>query len=203
MTRKALRVGFDFDGVVAYNPLRVLRRPVMSLKQLIFPSSELTFPIPRQKTFRFLWELAHETSFFPAYGFSELKKLLEDKKIEGYILTGRFSFLEDNLRRWLIKHDAVGLFSGIHVNNEFEQPHHFKEQMLKKLKLDYYVEDNWDIVSYLEARFQKQDVGLGKNKEVNTEIHWIYNLLDRNKEYPFKHPHIKGFIDYLKSSAKL
>ncbi|MCR4264404.1 MAG: hypothetical protein NUV98_06840 [Candidatus Roizmanbacteria bacterium] len=189
MTRKVLRIGFDFDGVIAYNPLRVLRRPAMGMKQFFFPSSELTFPIPRQKTFRFLWELAHETSFFPSYGFAELKRLLRGKKIEAYILTGRFSFLEDNLRRWLVKWNADNMFTGIYVNKEFEQPHHFKEQMLKKLKLDYYVEDNLDIVTYLLTSKQ-----IKANRKNTTEIHWIYNFLDRNVQYPFKHPHLKGFL---------
>lgn len=198
MTRKILRVGFDFDGVIAYNPLRVLRRPVMSLKQWISPSSELSFPIPREKTFRFLWELAHETSFFPGYGFSELKDLIREKKIEAYILTGRFSFLEDNLRRWLKKYGAEDLFTSIHVNKEFEQPHHFKEHMLKKLKLDYFVEDNWDIVQYLARSKQLQT-----NRKNGLEVHWVYNLLDRDVTYPHKHPHIKNFLSYLKKKKAI
>ncbi|MBI4137304.1 hypothetical protein HY469_04545 [Candidatus Roizmanbacteria bacterium] len=192
MTRKVLRVGFDFDGVIAYNPLRVLRRPVMSVKQLFSASSELSFPIPRKKTFRFLWELAHETSFFPAYGFSDLKELIRTRKIEAFILTGRYAFLEDNLIRWLVKYGAADLFAGIHVNKEFEQPHHFKEQMLKKLKLDFYVEDNLDIVTYLVNSKQ-----LKANTKNNTEIHWIYNFLDRGITYPHKHPHLRSFLRHI------
>ena len=217
MAIRTMRVGFDFDGVIAYNPLRVLRMPAMAIRRLIMPNHQLRFPVPKEKTWRFLWNIAHETSFFPAYGFSELRKLLEEKKIEGYIVTGRYSFLEKSLHNWLKKHGVEGLFKEIHLNKKNEQPHLFKERMLQKLNLDYFVEDNWDIVNYLHRRSQIADrrldnvnkkksiikhpasakASVGRQSSIinpTTEIHWIYNIIDRFQRYPNKHPHLKGFL---------
>ena len=187
MASKKLRIGFDFDGVIAYNPLRVLRAPVMSLRNLLRKKDDPIFPVPQTKPFRFLWALAHETSFYPSYGLSNLKKLMKEGKVEGYLVTGRYSFLESSLLKWLKKHGLESAFKGIYLNRENKQPHLFKEEMINKLKLDMFVEDNWDIVSYLSERFKKS------SKKV--DIHWIYNLLDRTKPYQKKYPHLKKFID--------
>ena len=206
-----MRVGFDFDGVIAYNPLRVLRMPAMAIRRLIMPNHQLRFPVPKEKTWRFLWNIAHETSFFPAYGFAELRKLLEEKKIEGYIVTGRYSFLEKSLHDWLKKHRVEGLFKEIRLNKKDEQPHLFKERMLQKLNLDYFVEDNWDIVNYLAHGSQqtansneqrtmnneqkKQRTANNEERIANTEVHWIYNIIDRFQPYKHKHPHLKGILE--------
>lgn len=220
MATRTLRVGFDFDGVIAYNPLRVLRAPAMAMRKFLGYNHQLRFPVPKEKTWRFLWNMAHETSFFPAYGFSELKKLLEEQRIEGYIVTGRYSFLEKSLNNWLKKHGVEGLFKEIHLNKENEQPHLFKERMLKRLNLDYFVEDNWDIVNYLNSKseirnpkqilnpnFQNLKQRKANNVERiapakgrssfrrNTEVHWVYNIIDRFQPYKHKHPHLKEFLE--------
>ena len=45
---------------------------------------------------------------------------------------------------------------------------------LQELALDYFVEDNWDVVNYL-AKEQGQ-----------TQIWWLSNFLDRQIDYPHK-----------------
>ena len=189
MASKKLRIGFDFDGVIAYNPLRVLRAPVMTVRKWFFTKEDLVFPVPQKRPFRLLWALAHETSFYPSYGLSNLKKLMEDGKIEGYLVTGRYSFLETSLSKWLKKHGLETAFKGVYLNRDNRQPHSFKEEMIKKLKLNMFVEDNWDIVTYLSQKFSKSSS--------KVDIHWIYNLLDRTKPYEKKYPHLKKFIDSL------
>jgi hypothetical protein len=188
--KKPVKVGFDFDGVVAYNPLRILRLPVMAVASLFSQkkSKEPHFPYPSHPVIKRLWEYAHQTSHFPSHGFTELKELLEGD-IEGYLITGRYSFLEDELYDWLEKRNIKHLFKQIHVNMKDEQPHLFKERMLRKLKLDYYVEDNLDIVLHLNSKSEARN-------PITTEIHWIYNIIDRfATDYPRKHPYLKAFLD--------
>lgn len=184
MATRTIKVGFDFDGVIAYNPLRILRAPFVTLRRIVTHKKDLEFPIPKTKTSRFLWTLAHKTSYFPAAGVQELKELLKKREIEGYLITGRYGFLKDDLEKWLSNHNLNGLFKEMYVNST-EQPHLFKERMVKKLGLDYYLEDNWDIVNYL------------RSKKLKPEIHWIYNIVDRFNPYPHKHPYLRKFLQEL------
>lgn len=188
MASKIVRIGFDFDGVIAYNPIRIFRAPVMVVKRWFEKKQDLDFPVPQNKIFRWAWSLVHETSFFPSYGLDELKKLMKEKRIEAYLVTGRYSFLESSLNRWLHRNGLDGLFKGIYLNKEDKQPHVFKEEMIKKLGLNMFVEDNWDIVEYLNNKFKDA-------KDI--QIHWIYNILDRTKPYKNKFPYLKKFIDIL------
>jgi hypothetical protein len=207
-----LRIGFDFDGVIAYNPIRIFRRPVMWFIHKRRKTENLEFPYPKNKLIQLVWKVLHETSFFPAHGFTELTQLLRKKKIKAYIISGRYNFVDDSLMRWLKKHNALDLFAGVYVNKENIQPHHFKEKMLEQLKLDYFVEDNYDIVRYLNSKFEIRNSKQNLNnksqfsnnrypksdiRQPKTEIHWIYNILDRGLEYSYKHPYLMDFIQYL------
>ncbi|GIW64652.1 MAG: hypothetical protein KatS3mg092_0585 [Patescibacteria group bacterium] len=67
-----------------------------------------------------------------------------------------------------------------------QQPYDFKAQMIKKLNLDIFVEDNWDIVKKLKVKSQKS--------KVKTKIFWICNLLDRNIKYQYKFKNLKEVV---------
>ena len=136
----------------------------------------------------FMWAILHETSFFPSYGLADLKEILREKKIQAYLITGRYSFLRKSLYRWLKYRGIYDLFDEICISDKNEQPHMYKERMIRKLKLDMYIEDNWDIVRYLNSKLTEKP---------QIEIHWVYNILERNTPYPHKHPHMKGFVDTL------
>lgn len=189
MKQKKIRVGFDFDGVIAYNPLRIFRKPTKYLKSLVLGKKEIEFYYPKSKLEKKIWELIHETSFFPAPGVNELRNLLKKNQIEGYIITSRYSFLRPQLERWLQKHYLLDYFAGIYHNESDDQPHKFKEKMVKSLKLDYFLEDNLDIVEHL-------------NKTTKTQIHWIYNILDHFIPYKNKHPHLRYFLKSLSRTIK-
>ena len=128
---------------------------------------------------RSLWALAHESSLFPAKGASLLRALTSERVIEAHLVTSRFSFLEPNLYTFLERWNLLSCFTSITLNTKEEQAHLYKEQVIRKLKLDHYVEDNWDIVEHLHGSHLK------------TNVHWIYNILDRTRVYPMKHPYLE------------
>ena len=172
-------VGFDFDGVVAYNPARLARYPISFFKQNILGIKKVSFFVPKNSVERAFWSLAHESSMFPAYGASRLRNLVKDSRIEAHLVTSRFGFLDPNLQRFLKFWGFTDTFTSVTLNRNEEQPHEFKERIIRAKKLDYFVEDNWDIVSYLAT------------KKLSTEIHWIYNVFDRNKPYQHKYPYLE------------
>lgn len=181
--KKQLRVGFDLDGVLLYNPLRITRPIVSIAKKLFFKKRALHFYTPKTEWEKQLWKLFHKSSIFIALGLDDIKQLIKDKKIKAYLVTARYSYLKDDLEKWLKKMKVDRYFSGIYYNQRDEQPHLYKERIIKKLNLDIFVEDNWDIVNYLNSKFR---------------IYWIYNIFDRNKQFLNKFPDLKSSVKKIK-----
>lgn len=163
--RKFIQIGVDFDGVVAYNPARVVRRIIKIGKRIFLGKKKVSFMIPRGTITKFLWVVAHKSSVFPAKGVELLKQLSKDKNIKLHLITGRFPILDEDLMKWLDRHEIKHIFTSINSNKNCAQPHEFKLETINKLELDFFIEDNLDIVEYLETR-------------TPAKILWIYNILD-------------------------
>lgn len=189
MAKKPLRVGFDLDGVLLYNPARIARFPVSIFKRVFFKKKRLKFYIPKKPWAKLMWRVFHWSSLFVANGFEDIKKLAENGNIEAYIVTSRYSFLEDDFEAWLDRMKINHAFKGVHQNLKDEQPHLFKERMVNELKLDVFVEDNFDIVNHL-------------SKKTRTKIYWIYNILDSRVDYPFKFSSLNKAIAKLTSNIQ-
>lgn len=188
MTKQSspLRIGFDMDGVLLYNPARIIRPFISSIKRIFLHKKKLHFYYPKSHTEKMFWKLAHKSSIFNAPGLNEITKLVDEGKIEAYLITARYNFLGTGVENWVKKNKLEKTFNGVFYNSRDEQPHEFKERMVKKLKLDMYVEDNFDIVNHL-------------TKTTSAEILWIYNILDRKTIFPKKFPHLKHAIEFIKS----
>lgn len=156
--KKQLRVGFDLDGVLLYNPARIARPIIVFLKKIFLKKEVDKFHYPQTKIQKLIWLMFHKVVFGPALGYEDLKKLTKSKKIKAYIITGRNESLKDDYNRWMKKLGAKKYFSGSYFNDKNEQPYLFKEKMIRKLKLDLYVEDNWDIVNKLKVKSEKLKV---------------------------------------------
>ncbi|OGC98497.1 hypothetical protein A2634_00805 [Candidatus Amesbacteria bacterium RIFCSPHIGHO2_01_FULL_48_32] len=182
---KKLRVGLDFDGVVAYNPFRVVRAPIKWFKREILGIRRLTFFVPKNWWQRFLWSIVHESSIWPATGVDLLRIMAQNPHFEFHLITARFGFLKGNLYNWLEKNDLKDIFKTINVNENYEQPHEYKLRVVKQLQLDYYVEDNLDVVVFL------RDKARGK-------VFWIYNFMDVRHPYPHKFPYLKRALEEIK-----
>src|SRR3989338_4297366 len=185
MKKQILRVGFDLDGVLLYNPLRIVRPIVAIAKKLFIKKKILYFYSPQTNWEKQIWKFFHKSSIFIAPGLNEIKQLIKDKKIKAYIITARYSYLKNDLEEWLNKMKVNKYFSGIYYNQNDEQPHLFKERMINKLNLDIFVEDNLDIVSNLSSKFK---------------IYWIYNIFDKNHFYLDKFPNLKSTIKKIKEN---
>lgn len=175
--KKVLKVGFDLDGVILYNPVRIFRplakKFLKPIKASFLHQNKDSFYFPNSLFERWLWKILHKTSFRINNGFDDIKKLSRNKKIKMYLITGRYSFLKEDYFDWLKKIDAKKIFTRCYYNNTDQQPNEFKENIIKKLKLDIYVEDNWDIIEKL-------------NHHTKAKIFWLTNILDRNIPYQFK-----------------
>jgi FMN phosphatase YigB (HAD superfamily) len=184
-----LKVGFDLDGVLLYNPLRIIR-PLIALlkkKQIGIERKELEFFVPRKRWEEIMWEMFHRSSLFIAPGYKRITQLKKQNLIEPYLITGRFAHLNQDFERWKKRMKADDLFVGTYLNLQDEQPHVFKERMIKELDLDIFIEDNWDIVKYLAEQL------------ANKKIFWISNLFDRQQQYQYKFLSLNAALDHLET----
>lgn len=180
-----LRVGFDLDGVLLYNPARIIRPMVTGFKHLIVKKRRLHFYYPKTPPEKTMWYLFHKSSLFFSSGIDDIEKLVRLNKIEAYIVTARYSFLGRELAAWIKKRNLDHIFTGIYYNEHDSQPHLYKEKMIEKLGLTHFVEDNYDIVEYLDHRKA-------------AKVLWIYNLFDRNIAYPYKYPSLLQAVESIK-----
>jgi len=187
--QKPLRIGFDLDGVVLYNPARIIRRPVTMIKHLIVPKKEKQFYIPHSKPEKALWHMLHWSSFMVSPGFETIQAMARKGLIEPYIVTARYSFLRKDFEYWAKRLNFRVHFKGHFMNDKDEQPHEFKERMVKELKLDMFVEDNLNIVEHL-------------NKTTSCEVLWIYNIFDTFVPYKHKYPTLKKALVFIHSYVK-
>jgi hypothetical protein len=172
---------------VAYNPFREIRAPVAFIKNKLLGVRELKFYVPETDWQKLLWIIVHESSVFPAKGSGLLRKLAQTDGIEFHLVTARFHFLDKSLNRWLNRYRLKEVFTSINMNVHDRQPHIHKLETINRLGLDYFVEDNWDIVDYLQGKTE-------------TQVHWIYNITDRGKSYPHKHPYLEKALRKIASN---
>jgi len=186
-----LKIGFDLDGVILYNPSRILRPIVSCIKKQLFHRKKLNFFYPKNEFQRYIWKLVHMTSLYIPDGFNTIKELSKQNKIEPYIITARFGFLKPQLESWAKRNHIRDYFKEIYINEEDKQPHIHKEQKIRELGLDYFVEDNLDIVLHLRSVFPDK------------KIIWIYNIFDKNFDYDLKFPTLKKMTNYLLEQLKI
>lgn len=181
---RPLRVGFDLDGVLLYNPARIVRPIISWVKRTFLHKNKLGFYYPKTHAEKIMWKLVHYSSIYNASGIDEMKRLVTEGKIEAYLITARFGFLGNTVLHWVKRNQLEHTFKEVYFNKNDEQPHVFKEKMIKKLKLDAYIEDNFDIVSHL-------------SKNTSAHIMWIYNILDKAALFPHKFPGLKHAIHHM------
>lgn len=175
MTEQKIKIGFDMDGVILYNPSRIFRSLISrSKKAHLFPRKELEFYHPSSNLEKFLWLMVHKSSFKLADGFKDLEELALNGNFELYVVSARFACLQSDTKKWQRIINRKNIFKEIYFNDHDEQPHMFKKRMIEKLKLDYFVEDNWDVASYL-AKNQKK-----------VQVWWLSNFFDQAIDYPHK-----------------
>ncbi len=182
-----LRVGFDLDGVLLYNPIRIFRPIITWVKRDVLGRKQTKFFVPTKRWQQVIFIWLHKTSLWVAPGMDEIKAMAEAGLIEPYLITARFSFLQEDLQYWLkyIKADTV--FKSIQYNKKDEQPFIFKARQIEALKLDVFVEDNWDIVTKLQD--------LVGTKRPEFVCWWVSNVLDWKIPYQYK-------VDSLSSAVK-
>lgn len=186
-SRKPLKVGFDLDGVILYNPTRAARPIIANFKKIFIKKKINTFYYPKSELEKKFWHVLHKSSNFIAPGYDQIKLMSQDKQIQAYLITARYDHLRQDFENWCQKLESKSVFNKTIYNAGNEQPYIYKRKMIQKHKLDIFVEDNWDIVNYLHKHVSQ------------TKVYWITNFLDRHIQYPHKFNNLKEAIYQIQS----
>ncbi len=183
---KITKVGVDLDGVVTYNPFRITRPAVSFIKSAVLHKKEVGFFIPKNRWQKLIYEtVIVRASFFPAISTKWLKSYSGQKNIRLILITGRYAFTKQETLNWLTKWGLTSVFDKIYINEKNEQSHVYKERLIRENKLDYYIDDNWDIADFLRTRNL-------------TKVCWIYNFSDRYKRFDYKYASLRKALEAIR-----
>ncbi len=146
-----MNIGFDLDKVfIDYPPLV----PTSIIDKLYKKSSDgnLTYRIPSKA--EQLFRLITHFSFFrpPIKENLLFLKNLPKKNRSKYLISSRFAFLKKKTDLIVKKYQFEKLFDGMFFNYGNKQPHLFKDAVIKKIKINKYVDDDLALLKYLSKK---------------------------------------------------
>lgn len=172
-----MKIGFDFDKVfVDYPPFvpeTLINYCYRYGMRLVKQSKGLSYRVPGsfEKQFRLL---THADILRPPIkrNISALGKIVKNKKHKTYLVSSRYDFLEKKSNHLLKKYKLLPLFDKVFFNFDCQQPHKFKEQILRREKINIYIDDDIELLNYLAKKLPKISFfWITDNIEKNTSSH--------------------------------
>lgn len=142
-----IRIGFDFDKVLVNYPPLIPDQFINWIYKKRSKTLKYRFPGKLEQKIRIL---SHYPLFrHPIVENVSAVKRFYNKNIPVFLISGRFGFLDKRTEHWMKLHDLKKYFQEIHFNFENNQPHIFKDSMMKKLKITHFIDDDLDLLMYL------------------------------------------------------
>ena len=143
-----MKIGFDLDKIFIDYPPLIPDRLIDRLYRKK-TSGELLYRIPSRPE-QAVRRLSHISFFRPPIQKNiTFLKSLTAKNHELYLISSRFQFLESATTALLRKYGFDEIFDGMYLNYENKQPHLFKNEVLKMLSLDIYVDDDLALLQFV------------------------------------------------------
>lgn len=113
-----------------------------------------------------------------------LRKIFDKGDSKIFLVSSRFSFLRDRTNLWDKRNNMFKYFEKTYFNFADEQPHIFKDKIIKKERIEKFIDDDLDLLNYLS----------GKNPLV--KFYWISNK-NTHKKLAENIFHIKNLEEFL------
>jgi hypothetical protein len=163
----SMNVGFDLDKVfINFPPL--IPSGIIDLFYKGNVKHELKYRIPSkiEQSVRILSHhplLRHPIS----KNLNYIKNLALGNKDKYYLISSRFNFLKKRTDNIIKLYDFDKIFNAMYFNYENRQPHLFKNEIIKKLNLDKFVDDDLQLLEYLT------------DKNPMTKFFWLNNEISK------------------------
>lgn len=158
-----MNIGFDLDKIFINFPPLV---PTKIIDWLYKGRSngKLKYRMPSNAE-QIIRIFSHYPLFRPPItkNINYVKNLALANKNRYYLISSRFGFLEKRTSDIIKRYKLDKIFNTMHFNYSNNQPHEFKSEVIKKLNLDMYVDDDLQLLEYLS------------DKNPKTKFFWLNN----------------------------
>lgn len=146
-----MNIGFDLDGIFVDTPPLIPKKVIEWLHRKKGPT--LTYRIPG-KLEQYIREVSHAGLLRPRIAENIL--LLRNKTLKSNhtytLISGRFGFLKRETACILMRYGIRDLFDYQFFNYANEQPHLFKNSIIKEQRVHRYVDDDLPLIEFLAAK---------------------------------------------------
>lgn len=142
-----MRIGFDLDGIFVDKPPFIPK----SIIEWLYREHDraLSYRIPSRPE-QFIRKVSHMAMFRPPIKKNiQFMKQQKHLKHTYFLISGRFGFLQKETERILQAYAIDGMFAKVMLNTDNAQPHLFKNSMVKKWKIDRFVDDDLPLLTFL------------------------------------------------------
>jgi hypothetical protein len=163
-----MNIGFDLDKIFIDLPPLVPSQ-IIDLFYKGKAKQELKYRIPSR--FEQIIRIAshHPLLRHPITKNLEYIKNINMKNINKYyLISSRFGFLKKRTDDLIKLHNFNKIFNAMYFNYENKQPHQFKNEVIKKLNIDMFVDDDLQLLEYL----------IDKNPK--TKFFWLNNKISKS-----------------------
>ena len=146
-----MNVGFDLDRVFVNYPPFVPPQLIDWLYKR-HNKKTLSYSIPRSLHSKLIRRLSHVSPFRPPIkqNIHFLKNFPNNPhQHKLYLISSRYKFLEELTHKLLDRWGLSEHFCSINLNTKNEQPHLFKEKIIKDHKIDLYIDDDLALLKHL------------------------------------------------------
>jgi hypothetical protein len=150
-----MNIGFDLDKIFINLP-PLVPSTAIDLFYKEKTNHKLRYRIPSRLE-QIVRIISHHPFFrSPITENLEYIKNINAKNINHYYLvSSRFGFLKKRTDDLIKKHNLDKIFKAMYFNYGNQQPHEFKNEIIKKLNLDIFVDDDLQLLEYLIAENPK------------------------------------------------
>ncbi|MDO8638081.1 MAG: hypothetical protein Q7R43_00780 [Candidatus Daviesbacteria bacterium] len=148
-----MKIGFDLDRIFINLP-PIIPPGVIDWLYKKHCQKGLAYSIPKSSLSKLIRRASHISPLRPPIkkNINTLSQILLQPNLELYLISSRYKFLEKLTLKLLNKYNLITPFSKIYLNTSDEQPHLFKEKVLKKLNLDLFIDDDLDLLKHLQKQ---------------------------------------------------
>lgn len=158
-----MNIGFDLDKVlINYPPLVPARLIDLLYKEKSNGILKYRIPSKPEQSLRLL---THLSILRPPIkkNIEFIEKLAKENTNHYYLISSRFSFLKKITNSIVKKYRFDKIFKGVYFNFQNKQPHIFKNETIKKLKIDRYIDDDLPLLRFLAK------------KNLTIKFYWLNN----------------------------
>lgn len=148
-----MKIGFDLDRIFI-DTSGIVPHWLVDWLYKDHCHKELSYSIPKSSISKLIRRTSHIPPLRPPLkkNIETLSQIILKPNLQLYLISSRYQSLEKLTLKLLNKYNLITPFSKIYLNTADEQPHLFKEKVLKELNLDLFIDDDLDLLKHLQKQ---------------------------------------------------